>query len=44
VDDYIEREELKTWVRTAAGWGNIDRYTLHQLRAVKKILEGENEE
>ena len=39
VDDYIEREELKTWVRTAAGWEKIDRYTLAQLRAVKKILE-----
>ena len=40
VDDYIEREELKTWVRTAAGWEKIDRYTLAQLRAVKQILEG----
>ena len=39
VDDYIEREELKTWVWTAAGWEKIDRYTLAQLRAVKKILE-----
>ena len=41
VDDYIEREELKTWVRTAAGWEKIERYTLAQLRAVKKILEEE---
>lgn len=40
VDDYIEREELKTWVRTAVGWEKIDRYTLPQLRAVKKISEG----
>ncbi len=39
VDEYCEREELKTWVRTAAGWDNIDRYTLAQLREVKKILE-----
>ena len=39
VDEYREREELKTWVRTAAGWDKIDRYTLAQLRAVKKILE-----
>jgi len=39
VDEYIEREELKTWVRTAAGWDKIDRYTLAQLRAVKTILE-----
>ncbi len=39
VDEYREREELKTWVRTAAGWDKIDRYTLDQLRAVKMILE-----
>ncbi len=39
VDEYREREELKTWVRTAAGWDNINRYTLTQLRAVKTILE-----
>ena len=26
VDEYREREELKTWVRTAAGWANR---TLH---------------
>ena len=39
VDEYREREELKNWVRTAAGWDKIDRYTLTQLRAVKKILE-----
>lgn len=38
VDEYREREELKTWVR-AAGWEKIDRYTLAQLRAVKKVLE-----
>ena len=40
VDEYREREELKTWVRSAAGWEKIDCYTLAQLRAVKKILEG----
>ena len=42
VDNYIEREELKTWVRTAVAWDKIDRYTLAQLREVKRILEGEN--
>ena len=36
----LEREELKEWVRVAAGWDKIGRYTLEQLRAVKKILEG----
>lgn len=44
VDAYCEREELKTWVREAAGWGKIDSYTLEQLRAVKKILEGDDNE
>lgn len=43
VDDYIEHEELKMWVRTAAGWEKIDRYTLAQLREVKRILEREGE-
>lgn len=40
VHEYMEREELKKWMHMAADWGNIDRYTLAQLRAVKKILEG----
>lgn len=39
VCDYVECEELKTWVREAAGWSKIDRYTLGRVRAVKKILE-----
>lgn len=43
VDEYREREELKTWLRTAAGWEKIDCYTLAQLRAVKKILEEESD-
>ena len=40
VREYQEREELKEWVRVAAGWDKIGRYTLEQLRAVKKILVG----
>ena len=40
VREYREREELKEWVRVATGWDKIGRYTLEQLRAVKKILEG----
>lgn len=40
-NEYKEREELKEWVRKTAGWDKINRYTLDQLRAVKKILEGE---
>lgn len=38
-EEYREREELKAWVREAAGWSKIDRYTLAQLRQVKQILE-----
>ena len=38
VDEYLEREELKSWVREAAGWDKIDRYTIEQLREVKRIL------
>lgn len=41
VNEYREREELKEWVREMAGWDKIGRYTLGQLRAVKMILEGE---
>lgn len=43
MDDYIESEELKFWIRTAVGWDKIDHYSLEQLRAVRKILEGEDE-
>lgn len=42
-DSYIEREELKTWVREATGWDKIDRYSLAKLRAVKNILEEETD-
>lgn len=42
-DNYIEREELKTWVREATGWDKIDLYSLKKLRAVKKILEEETD-
>lgn len=38
-DLYIEKEELKFWLIKAAGWDNAHRYTLEQLREVKRILE-----
>ncbi|MBR1616317.1 MAG: hypothetical protein IJ673_12705 [Treponema sp.] len=38
---YNELCDLKRWVGEAAGWSKIGRYSLEQLRAVKKILEGE---
>lgn len=38
--EYLEREDLKRWVQQAAGWDKIGRYTLEQLRAVRRILEG----
>lgn len=43
VDEYCEREELKRLVMKAAGWDMIDRYSLDQLRAVKRILEGDGD-
>lgn len=39
LNEYREWEELKDWVRKMTGWDKINRYTLDQLRAVKKILE-----
>lgn len=36
----IEKGELKRWLRDAVDWENIHSYTLNQLRAVKRILEG----
>lgn len=36
---YIEKEELKLWLIEAAGWDSAQRYTLEQLREVKRILE-----
>jgi len=40
VSEYLEREDLKRWVQQATGWDKIGRYTLGQLRAVRRILEG----
>lgn len=40
VAEYLEREDLKRWVQQAVGWDKIGRYTLEQLREVKRILEG----
>lgn len=42
VNDEIEREALKSWLRGAAEWNKIQSYTLDQLRAVRDILGGEN--
>lgn len=44
VCEYLEREELKILLRMAMSRENIDRYTLEQLQAVKKILEGDDHE
>lgn len=40
VAEYLELEDLKRWVQQAAGWDKIGRYTLEQLREVRRILEG----
>lgn len=39
-NDEIERGELKLWLRGATEPNKIQCYTLEQLRAVRKILEG----
>lgn len=39
--DDIERDMLKTWLRKATDSYKIEIYTLEQLRAVKEILEGQ---
>lgn len=39
LNNYREREELKSWLSEAKSWLKIESYTLDQLRAVKKILE-----
>lgn len=44
LDEYIERGELERWLRCAAEWPKLARYTTEQLRAVKKILEEEQTE
>ena len=39
-NDDIEREMLCGWLRKATESYNIETYTVEQLRAVRKILEG----
>lgn len=43
ISDYKEKEELKRWLSDTVVWNEIRKFTLNQLRAVKKILEGKNE-
>ena len=38
----IEKDMLKTWLRKAVDGYKIEDYTLEQLRAVRKILEGQD--
>ncbi|MCI9507973.1 MAG: hypothetical protein HFF62_15665 [Oscillospiraceae bacterium] len=40
VDEYNELNDLRSWVQEATNWLKVKEYTLAQLRAVKKILEG----
>lgn len=39
-NDDIETDKLRSWFRKAAEHYRIEEYTLEQLRAVRKILEG----
>lgn len=38
--EYKELIDLQGWVQEATSWLKVKRYTLAQLREVKKILEG----
>lgn len=40
VNDDIEKDMLRSWLRKATEGYKIDDYTLNQLRAVREILEG----
>lgn len=40
VTEHKELIDLQNWLQVAANWLKIKRYTLAQLREVKKILEG----
>lgn len=42
VDDYNELIGLRVWVMNYTNWLKVKEYTLAQLRAVKKILEGDD--
>lgn len=44
VNDDIEADVLRNWFRKAAEHYRIEKYTLEQLRAVKSILEGNDNE
>lgn len=43
LDERIERGELERWLSGAAEWTKLRHYTIEQLRAVKKILDREND-
>ena len=38
-DEYVERENLRQWLREAATWSQLEKYSIGQLRAVKDILQ-----
>lgn len=40
VAEHMELNNLRNWVQEATNWLEVKRYTLAQLREVKKILEG----
>ena len=42
VAEHKELIDLQGWVQEATNWLKVKRYTLAQLREVKKILEGDN--
>jgi len=40
IDDYVETIKLRRCIHEALDWYNIGRYSLEQLRAIKRVLDG----
>jgi len=40
VNEYEETQELQDYICTAISWPKIERYSLEQLRAIKRVLDG----
>lgn len=39
LDEYVETQEIRRYICKAIDWSKIRRYSLEQLRDIKKILE-----
>lgn len=44
LDDYLETEKLRVVLRQAMDWWNLQKLPLSKLRAIKKILDSEDDD